>query len=449
MLSNYFRGTRTGRLISFSYYLSFIILLARSVRASLYADINSWIVTEVLVSYESGFIRRGILGQALFFLYESGVKAEPRYILAITGFVAWGAAGYLLERWTRSMEIPGRIFLLFSPLLAFFPLLDTGSFPRKDIIAISFTITHLLCARLPLRKYFACAIIGFLVLAPLATLTHEAFVFLALPVNVIVLYVLVRFKGSGTKRALVITASMAAPSLGAVLAAIAWKGGASEAAVICSRWSSYFSSLDCNPLPGSFGAIASGAGPYMTIIAEGIGTRRFAFSLILTVAFIFYHFLWLGRFYASSVRADWFADKFSISSTPRLLRDVAWIPASLTIACLGASLPLYATAVDYNRWLGVVLTCTTITIVCPVFREAAESALIPLPFSFDLVTKAGGRLGELTHSLFGFLGKYRNLSLFYGLFVTAPHCCVILLVRGDGAILSAAKFLLKGISKAL
>lgn len=421
----------------------------RAVRASLLIDINSWMATEILVSYEAGFVRRGLLGQALLAAREYGLELEPKYLLAFFGFLAWGVVGMLLERWSRCMEAPGRIFILFSPLLAFFPLLDTDSFPRKDIVAVAFTVAHLLCLKLAYKSYTKMAAVGFLILAPLATLTHEAFVFLALPINLILFFFATRHRVGVTDRSLLMTVAIALPSIVAFMAAVTWKGDASHAAIICSKWSIHYSSLKCNPLPGSFRAIASSADPFIRIVAESLGTRRFIYSSVLTLAYMLYHFIWLGKSYVDYASRSSEIEPAAPTRPSQGLRSMYfYFPGIIIILCLLASSPLYTVAFDYNRWLGVVVTCATLALVSPDFLRV-NSFLIGDRNSApgNLTTAFQNNFGTTLRSSANLFYKSRNLSLLFSFIATVPHCCVVFLVRGDGALLSALKWIIKVVAK--
>jgi len=423
--------------ISGVYYLSFAVLMLQAVRDALQADINSWITTEILVSYESGFIRRGLIGHILLAFRDNGIAIDPGWLLASAGFLAWGASGYFLEKWTRILSPLGRCFFLFSPLLVFFPLLDTASFPRKDIISIGVTLLHLASLRLGGRSYLRFSFVWFWIFSPAAILAHEAFAFLALPLNIIIFFAAIGSRQIPRKKRLIFWVMI--PSLAAISMAFARSGDVSMAEAICVKWTNYYPLLKCSPLPGSFRAIASGAGPYVRSIFKNVLTYRFMISFIITSFFIFFHCFWLGRFYLEPINMpSALVNHDERSANNGDDKYIGYLPCLALLFCLGISLPLCAVAVDYNRWLGVVFATSTLALLCPEFRESAVLAFRTNP-ALRLACK---RVGVIFDSplllLFGGLAaRGRILSVLLSSLVTVPHCCVVFLVPGRGALLTA------------
>lgn len=426
-----------GITISGVYYISFAVLILRAAKGALQANVNSWFTTEILVSYESGFIRRGLIGHILLAFRDNGIAIEPGWLLAFAGFLAWGVSGYFLEKWTRILSPLGRCFFLFSPLLVFFPLLDTASFPRKDIISIGVTLLHLASLRLGGRAYLRFSFVWFWIFSPAAILAHEAFAFLALPLNIIIYLVAISSRQIPRKKRLVFWVMI--PSLAAMSMAFARSGDVSMAEAICVKWTNYYPLLNCSPLPGSFGAIASGAAPYVRRIFKNVLTHRFMISLIITSVLIFFHCFWLGHFYLESINMP----SSPVNHDERSANDgddkyIGYLPCLVLLFCLVISLPLYAVAVDYNRWLGVVFATSTLALLCPEFKGSAV-----LAFRTNTALRlACKRVGVIFDSppllLFGGLAaRGRILSVLLSSVVTVPHCCVVFLVPGRGALLTA------------
>ena len=152
-------------------YLSFIVATLENVYFSLKFDNRSWQLTELLINYQGGFVRRGLLGEIAFQVSERlGIPANLIVVL-VSLFCFLFVVTYIF---LRTDILP--MFIWFSPLLLGSAAM--GKYiVRKDFIILTLVILLLLALRK--RKP---TIIGFLypnMLLIVGSLIHEAFLFLS------------------------------------------------------------------------------------------------------------------------------------------------------------------------------------------------------------------------------------------------------------------------------
>ena len=152
---------------------------------STYYVLNDWAYSDALINYSEGFIRRGLLGEIIFIINNItnlDIQKIHAYIFII--FTLINIILYVLVLRNISKVRFVYIFLLFNPVLLFFPLNDTGGYLRKEILILTLMIFHCyLCNKhhsnkLSLSKYFLifkCVIIPGIILN---TLMHDIQLFL-------------------------------------------------------------------------------------------------------------------------------------------------------------------------------------------------------------------------------------------------------------------------------
>ena len=105
--------------------------------------INVWAYSDALINYSQGFIRRGFLGEIILYIHKlTDIKLSiiHAYIFIIFSSINITLYFLILKKITNSRFI--FFFLLFNPLLLFFPLNDTGGYLRKEIILLTLMLFH-------------------------------------------------------------------------------------------------------------------------------------------------------------------------------------------------------------------------------------------------------------------------------------------------------------------
>lgn len=164
----------TGKLKrkAFSFGLGFLLIM---IIFRIISDIikgysrESWQITEWLINYQGGFVRRGLPGEVIFQV-SSLLNISPYYIIIILSLLIYGCTAIILVKLFNKRGY--RLFPLFSPLLLGMPVFSFF-WVRKDVMLILIFIVCLILlkkrfkGRLFLLNFFIC----------IAILSHESFAF--------------------------------------------------------------------------------------------------------------------------------------------------------------------------------------------------------------------------------------------------------------------------------
>jgi hypothetical protein len=135
---------------------------------------ESYQMTEWLINYAGGFVRRGLPGELVWHLSKA-TGAQANHIVIIVGLTSYLAlAGWLLRHATPTFPVS----LILSCIILGFPAYQ-DSIIRKDCLGL---LLLLGCLSIDQSRHSRpTAIMGMNLLACLAILSHEAFVFYAIP----------------------------------------------------------------------------------------------------------------------------------------------------------------------------------------------------------------------------------------------------------------------------
>ena len=128
-----------------SYYLYYILILIVFGAFILYSkhDVgNDSSLSDWLVNYSGGFVRRGLVGQiVLEFAYFFSIKLRDAIVIfQIISFVTY----YLLVFFLLRKTITNRLLILsvFSPIFILFPIAEIEAFGRKEIFILLIVILY-------------------------------------------------------------------------------------------------------------------------------------------------------------------------------------------------------------------------------------------------------------------------------------------------------------------
>lgn len=299
---------------------------------ALHPDQNSWGLTDWLVNYSGGFVRRGLAGTLLW--WTSAITRIPGHYLAIaTSLGCYGVLIYWFLKNTRKQLPPA---LLLSCVMLGFPAFQHAVI-RKDCMLLLFFIA---CLKLMLSSLSSRIKWGAINLcACCAILTHEAFAFFTIPALAWCHHDAVR--GKSVPRTAVLIPCMACFAL------VTWQHGAHHTAVaIHESWMPLWKQacLSETDYRTPFATIQSiGWSP-----SEGISMTR---GLLDTG--IYQPMAW------SMVAAISFAIVIAF------LRDRDREPTGhpmppLLIFQLACVAPLFLLGIDYGRWLFLCITSACI-----------------------------------------------------------------------------------------
>lgn len=177
--SDHCRSTcRRGYLISILLIGSLILRVGHTLCKAILVDPNSYNFTEFLISYEGGFVRRGLLGQLLYWLCEI-TNMSPFGIISGISLCAWII--FLLYFFKKFHALNYSWWLLASPLFWGPP----GSVVRKDYLCFLLIIGMLYLIKnrkIDIVRYILLCIMAFT-----GMFLHEAFIFFGIPIVSLVL----------------------------------------------------------------------------------------------------------------------------------------------------------------------------------------------------------------------------------------------------------------------
>lgn len=309
---------------------------------------NPWKLLDWLISYAGGFVRRGLFGEAAFGLQRLTGLGVDLSVMAVQlgsyGLLFWGL-------WRLAEALPDRrpaLWLLYAPFVALFQIADwTGGFRKEVLLLAVVAVLAVRLARAGEAGVFA-ATVGALALAPLLILGHEMLA-LYLPYALVPLAVVRWTPG----RVAVIAGLLAASAL-AFGAALMHPGDAETARAICAQVAAE------GPLPPVLVNCAAADNPIVWLArssADGAGLVAellplFARELPLALALMGLALLplWPALVQAPHARA---------------------LAAAAGVSLL-ATLPLFAVAVDWGRFLYVHGVCLALMALALVARSGAR-----------------------------------------------------------------------------
>ena len=91
-------------------------------------------MTEWLINYQGGFVRRGFLGEILFRISKF-LEIDLKFSILLVQLTTYGTFYYLVFKLVKNIEI-GYLFLfiIFSPLFLFYPIAELEAIGRKEIL---------------------------------------------------------------------------------------------------------------------------------------------------------------------------------------------------------------------------------------------------------------------------------------------------------------------------
>lgn len=171
------------------YFLSFYVFSILCFTIFNYKNISEWALIEILINYQGGFVRRGLLGEINFISKDFFNSYYPILPIIIIGFF------YIINFFLvilLSIKLKKNNFLIFliillSPASILFNVYDVGALFRKDV----FFITVILLHSFLINSYFENKIkintyknLLFFIIAPFLSLNiliHEVQIFFILP----------------------------------------------------------------------------------------------------------------------------------------------------------------------------------------------------------------------------------------------------------------------------
>lgn len=347
-----------------------------------------WPVAELLINYEGGFVRRGLLGQiALWMSKNWGVPYVKFFsIIFISATLINFCNLYYLLSDFRKKHLPMVLMVILSPSLLMFPVYDTFAYLRKEILFISLLLTHasvvkLLISEKVLPKTYR--LFTTIVLGPalvICLLVHELQIFL-LPAHLCLTAIAVKFS-KNVRWSLLLWYLIPATT---ALLAIKFSGTDQTAQNILHSWD-----------------IPKGKGSAIEAIGWKIqDSVNFSVQIFRNTNSVQHYVLgWILAVIVPSM-----AVCSIISHTQKSRSMLFFLISLLTIVALSPA-PLFFIGWDFGRWISITSFCVVaVSLAHPINLHISQLSTTPNEPNFNLI------------ALF--------ISIFYITLFTLPHCCLV------------------------
>lgn len=194
---------------------------------------GSWEISEWLINYEAGFVRRGICGQFLYELYKI-VPYDP--ILGIKAMEVFPAIAFpyiILHTFKKEGWSP---FILISGCCLFYTFFFFLRWARKDFLLLSITYCLYLSYRNIIKRGQTRYAFLFMLLSSLQMLIHEAAFFFTFPILLIWRLAAIADKGTATIMAYLKTAVPFIPAFLTFCTVVIYKGDEGQATQVWHSW---------------------------------------------------------------------------------------------------------------------------------------------------------------------------------------------------------------------
>ncbi len=402
-------------------------------------SINSWVYTDWLIDYSSGFIRRGLSGELINLI---STIAPPR---AIIGFLTWLIFGAVVFGYvrlcTRALSVLSPFLLvamLFLPSLLPFYLYDHGAFGRKETIGFLFLLCHLyslekngnakalkISDTFYVNKYIKSLLFVTVILLPMHVFVHESSFFLFVPIHVIITYSILRLDPSkNLKQRLSFLTFIYLPVLVAFFIVFFFgRANIDVAQAICKKWelANALKAGSCNisgkntmwALPGALTALGWSFSQAVSLTLSFSVKTILAWILIFSILGFSTAYI-VGRVSCSFIKQH-FNDIFDTTLARRHSKIMCY---KYFLLPLIISLPLYIVGWDLGRWFAV--SCINFAII-GLSRDINYA-----DFIVRNDDKAAARI-QMISQTFLVKNRFYHIKLFFLLlivfFIRMPHCC--------------------------
>ncbi|SOD14990.1 hypothetical protein [Pedobacter xixiisoli] len=355
-------------LINISFFAFVVILLNRFIKHILtgYTK-DSWGITEFLINYQGGFVRRGLLGEILLSIYNT-TGISPYSIIISTCILAYIALATFFVRSIIKQGYP----LVFLPFVFFLgnPIIN-NFWVRKDVILVLLFIAAIYWA----DKKSNISLIFYNLFLSIALLIHESIGFFCLPILCLLLCKEELKQPNGYFKTILTSIYKLVPSILVFLCVIYFKGSKLVADKIWDSWkliSFPFDTYVVNEPPTAVDGIS-----WTTIH----GLRYTLKNLVAFESGIYIPLAWFLTLVAIYyVLTNTSTLNFRLLNyTPKRKFDKSIVSATLLFQFLAVS-PLFILGCDYGRWVFFWAT-SSFALILIIPQEKLLTILPKLAFS--------------------------------------------------------------------
>jgi hypothetical protein len=322
---------------------------------------TSYELTEWLINYSGGFVRRGLPG-TLIGMISSSTGIQANYLVLIAGLVTYLClAVWLLRRATANFPAT----LILSCIMMGIPAYQ-NSIIRKDCLGLLFLLGCLTVERTRLVPALRIAVMNLLAVA--AILCHETFVFYALAG-----FILFQIHGQASRSMMELLrrAACLLPAGVCLMITAIYHGTPEQARLVNDSWVPLWRILD----PGNPGVTV----PAATIAALGWTTEHgISLSIHMLTSGFYQPLAWVMVFTISFFLMILFTDRSLSREKPPATNKRIQV-TSILLAQLVFISPLFLLGVDYGRWLFLWLVSSVVFYTmdrrAPLWLEAIVSKM--------------------------------------------------------------------------
>lgn len=360
--------------------------------------------TELMINYSHGFVRRGLPGTILIFLqkeYNINLFHKPLMALGCSIYLLFTSI-YIFKVKQSQKVLNGETMMvfLFLPSLIIFPINDLWGIGRKEFffffgLLINLFFTSIFVKSYKqlnsqekynsisnsfLRKYCFNVFVFYNLLSIPTALSHEAILFLGLPINMIITATVIGFYFP-IKTVLVRTFLIYLPTIFVSCLALIFNGNAEIALGICQSWVGYESwkeeyklISDCaKKLPRALAYFAQTISDSIELVLETNVWRQNGKSFVSWVFAFIVNTIILMRASTKTVgkSVEKINYKLSLNSDNNTLHDrpSVWFSFKYLFLPFICSFILYVIALDWGRWFFIVFISYALCLLTPNLIE--------------------------------------------------------------------------------
>ena len=342
---------------------------------------ESWNITEFLINYQGGFVRRGLLGEVILKMYNLTGISPYTIIILLSGSSYIVLIWFFLKSFIKigySLFILPFVFFLGNPIINNF-------WVRKDVLLILIFITTVYFAIKKSNRYLIFVNLFFIT----GLLIHEAIGFFCFPILLLILISNNNFykKGELLIKSVIISISQLMPSIVAFLCVLYFKGSQYISGQIWNSWKPIvfpIQAKDDSQIPAAIDGISwslkQGLGMTMQNLSNFNSGIYAPIAWVLILLVIYYILTNTSKlnFKILNYKSNNYFNKKNISN--------------ILVLQLLAIIPLFILGWDYSRWVFYWITSSFAIIL--LVPEKELSTIFP-KFILTISTKINYRLGYL------------------------------------------------------
>ena len=364
-------------------------------------------ISEWLISFEGGFVRRGIRGEIVYYLYHFIGLAPYTSIIFIAAISFIFLIIFFFKEFTKqgySIFILPFVFFLGNPILNSFWL-------RPDsLLVILFIVTLYLLNK---KKISLLNIFLINIVSIIGILLHEIFLFIATPITILLISYYLRTAFPKKCKNLIISCLCAClcliPTFITILFVVTNNGSGEIATTIWESWkplpfpSDFLSWASTNEYPGAFEGMTK-------TMKEGLGEYSGQFIIwfydglygpLLIVATVGVSYFILSNVNILNNKILWF--KPQNHQNKSLISSVLFLQLAVTI-------PLYILGWDYGRWIFFWVTSSFAMIL--IIPQYTLQSVIPA-----FITSISDKISSWTTQI---LGESKGVIILLSIIMGVP-----------------------------